>query len=98
MIKYIKLNITSKGEIELIRYKVKNHNQSEKEVIIEIEEEFTNTLIHGLNISVEDDNSKDFILNISLTYTQTLELYKMLTEKMCSTQIQMLDIIRHKKS
>lgn len=98
MIKYIELNITSKGEIELIRYKVKNHNQSEKEVIIEIEEEFTNTLIHGLNISVEDDNSKDFILNISLTYTQTLELYKMLTEKMCSTQIQMLDIIRHKKS
>lgn len=79
----------------MIRYKVKNYIDEHKDSILEIEEEFTNTLLHGLNISVTDFENDDLIVNISLTYNQVLELYKMLTEKICNTQIQTLDIMRH---
>lgn len=79
----------------MIRYKVKNYIDEHKDSILEIEEEFTNTLLHGLNISVMDFENDDLIVNISLTYNQVLELYKMLTEKICNTQIQTLDIMRH---
>ena len=74
---------------------VKNYIDEHKDSILEIEEEFTNTLLHGLNISVTDFENDDLIVNISLTYNQVLELYKMLTEKICNTQIQTLDIMRH---
>lgn len=81
----------------MLRYNTKNYIQSEKEVIIEIEEEHHNTLLHGLNITVEDFDSKDLLINLSLSYEQVIDLYKMLTEKMCTTQMQMLDIIKNKK-
>lgn len=80
----------------MLRYKVKNYVKDEKEVTIEIEEECSNTLIYGLNILVEDKKDADYLVNITLTHTQVLELYKMLTEKMCSTQVHMLDTIKNR--
>lgn len=80
----------------MIRYKLKNHIDKDENVVLEIEEEFTNTLLHGLNISVANFKDGDLMVNVSLSYVQTLELYKMLTEKICNTQIQTLDIIRKK--
>lgn len=80
----------------MIRYKVKNCIDKDKDVILEIEEEFTNTLLNGLNISVTDFESDSLIINTTLSYVQVLDLYKMLTEKICSTQIQTLDIMKSK--
>lgn len=45
----------------MIRYKVKNCIDKDKDVILEIEEEFTNTLLNGLNISVTDFESDSLI-------------------------------------
>lgn len=80
----------------MIKYKVANHIDEYKCVVLEIEEEFTNTLLHGLNISITDFDNDDLMVNISLSYIQVLELYKMLTEKICNTQIQTLDIMKSK--
>ena len=80
----------------MIRYKVKNCINEDKDAILEIEEEFTNTLLNGLNISVTDFESDNLIINTTLSYVQVLDLYKMLTEKICSTQIQTLDIMKSK--
>lgn len=77
----------------MIRYKTTNYTDVVEEIIIEIEEEFTNTLLYGLNISIE--NEEGLWINTTLSYTQVLDLYKMLTEKMCSTQMQMLDILNY---
>lgn len=82
----------------MIRYKVKNCIDEDRDAILEIEEEFTNTLLNGLNISVTDFNNDNLIANISLSYFEVLELYKMLTEKICNTQIQTLDIMKSKQS
>ena len=66
----------------MIKIKTTNYLNSEDEVVLEFEEEFTGSLLHGLNISIEECNSKgELIANITLTYTEVLELYKMLTEK-----------------
>ena len=81
---------------KMIRYKVKNCIDKDKDVILEIEEEFTNTLLNGLNISVTDFESDSLIINTTLSYVQVLDLYKMLTEKICSTQIQTLDVMKSK--
>ncbi len=82
----------------MIRYKVKNCIDEDKDVILEIEEEFTNTLLNGLNISVTDFENGSLITNISLSYFEVLELYKMLTEKICNTQMQTLDIMKSKQN
>ena len=66
----------------MIRIKTTNCLNSEDEVILELEEEFTGNLLHGLNISIEKCNGKgELIANMTLAYTEVLELYKMLTEK-----------------
>ena len=82
----------------MIRYKVKNCIDEDRDAILEIEEEFTNTLLNGLNISGTDFNNDNLIANISLSYFEVLELYKMLTEKICNTQIQTLDIMKSKQN
>ena len=81
----------------MIRYKVKNCIDKDKDVILEIEEEFTNTLLNGLNISVTDFESDSLIINTTLSYVSSIRLYiRLLTEKICSTQIQTLDIMKSK--
>ena len=81
----------------MIKIKTTNYLNSEDEVILEFEEEFTGSLLHGLNISIEECNSKgELIANITLTYTEVLELYKMLTEKICKTQIYTVDKLKEK--
>ena len=42
----------------MIRIKTTNCLNSEDEVILEFEEEFTGNLLHGLNISIEKCNGK----------------------------------------
>ena len=81
----------------MIRIKTTNCLNSEDEVILEFEEEFTGNLLHGLNISIEKCNGKgELIANITLTYTEVLELYKMLTENICKTQIYTVDKLKEK--
>lgn len=76
----------------MVRYEVKNelNANEDKNVILEIEEEFSGTLLNGLNIYVMDASNDDLIANMSLSYIEVLELYKMLSEKICNTQIQMV--------
>ena len=81
----------------MIKIKTINCLSSEDEVILELEEEFTGNLLHGLNISIEKCNGKgELIANMTLTYTEVLELYKMLTEKICNTQIYTVDKLKEK--
>ena len=61
----------------MIRIKTTNCLNSEDEVMLEFEEEFTGNLLHGLNISIEKCNGKgELIANITLIHTEVLELYK----------------------
>lgn len=81
----------------MIRIKTTNCLSSEDEVILEFEEEFTGSLVYGLNISIEECNGKgELIANMTLTYIEVLELYKMLTEKICKTQIYTVDKLKEK--
>ena len=81
----------------MIRIKTTNCLSSEDEVILEFEEEFTGNLLHGLNISIEKCNGKgELIANITLIHVEVLELYKMLTEKICKTQIYTVDKLKEK--
>ena len=81
----------------MIKIKTTNCLNSEDEVILEFEEEFTGNLLHGLNISIEKCNGKgELIANMTLTYTEVLELYKMLTEKISKTQIYTVDKLKEK--
>ena len=83
----------------MLRYEVENYIgqiEEPEKAFIEIEEDFKGTLLYGLNISIENEN-EDYLANISLSYEQVLEVYKMLTEKICGTQIQTLDIMQKKR-
>ena len=79
----------------MLRCKAINNIEDKEEIVIEMEEEYTNTLLHGLNISIE--NEKGLLVNTSLSYTEVLDLYHMLTKKICSTQIHMLGIMNKSK-
>ena len=81
----------------MIKIKTINCLSSEDEVILEFEEEFTGSLLYGLNVSIENCSGKgELIANMTLTYTEVLELYKMLTEKICKTQIYTVDKLKEK--
>lgn len=69
---------------------VENCTDINEDVYLEIEKDFESDPVKGINISMVGVTNENLIANVTLTYEDSMELYKGLTKYICEVQQQLI--------